>query len=449
MFGRNSLFGSFFGTGNDPRFRDPFEQVDNLMGTFFNDPFFRHLQPPAQLQAQQPYPAQQRPVLGSQGRTVEVGGREGLPPGGYPGHDPQPATHAAAGPTIHELDEDTHHQLAPHFGASQPDTVEEPEEEGEGEDDRGGPGGSQHQPQGQGSAFDAPLAQAPTPGGGQGAFAAVGGASFHRQADKVTVRTGGRGGMHFSRTQTTRMGPGGVGETQEEVHDGRTGHRSVTHTRRLGQKGRTARHVHDPSGQVHSQDYLHNIDEQEAGHFDDAWAQHAQRAGLQGASAQRLPAGAPMLGRAAPAGAVTMPQAPRQGLVIEEYESDDAGGASESGNREESGQLGVSGLEEREVSAGQQAHQWPGGNPRQAPRSATRARGKRERPQARSPRAGAASREGDNSPGRDLAQAALPEKRQRQEKGGQRQAAQLYFEDAEGVIHIDDGAEAAVVDAER
>ncbi|KXZ47279.1 hypothetical protein GPECTOR_36g130 [Gonium pectorale] len=95
----------------------------------------------------------------------------------------------------------------------------------------------------------------------------------------------GPGGMTYQASSTTRVGPGGVRETQAVVRDGRTGTESVTISRGLGDgRQRTLVRTRDVTGREEQLEDLQGITEHEAEVFDEHWRHHAERT-LPGGSA--------------------------------------------------------------------------------------------------------------------------------------------------------------------
>jgi hypothetical protein len=81
----------------------------------------------------------------------------------------------------------------------------------------------------------------------------------------------------YQETTTSRLGPGGVRETQRAVRDGRTGKESITLRRGLGERERTVTRTRDASGQETADDVLKGIAAEEAAAFDREWAERASK----------------------------------------------------------------------------------------------------------------------------------------------------------------------------
>jgi len=84
-------------------------------------------------------------------------------------------------------------------------------------------------------------------------------------------------GHVYSSTTTTRMGPGGVRETQSTVRDGHSGREEILISRGIGDRERTITRRRNASGQEEQIDTLQNIASEEAVNFDQEWMHHAER----------------------------------------------------------------------------------------------------------------------------------------------------------------------------
>lgn len=92
-----------------------------------------------------------------------------------------------------------------------------------------------------------------------------------------TVTHGGPSGITYSKSHTTRTGPGGVRESQSTVHDGRTGEKSMTISRALGDKERTVTRIRDATGQEKRDEILRGLNHEEAERFDSEWVSEAEQ----------------------------------------------------------------------------------------------------------------------------------------------------------------------------
>lgn len=238
MFPRGSLFSSVF--DNDPFFRDPFAQMNNMMRSMINDPFMGHMHT-------QMFPQtmiQQVP----------------LPP-----------------PVVEEVSED---HSGPQRAGSDP-IVEEPDE------DHAEAGHTARTPQPQQRPAAAPaqpqFPQFPTfsalPGMQSSAISTGGstGTFYSFSSSSTFTSSGGPNGITYSSTTTSRMGPGQVHEVQRVVRDGRTGQESVTISRGLQDKARTITRTRDASGAEMTQEQLRGLSEAEAAAFDQQWRSQAER----------------------------------------------------------------------------------------------------------------------------------------------------------------------------
>lgn len=103
-----------------------------------------------------------------------------------------------------------------------------------------------------------------------------GGTVFSFSSSSYTSSTA-PGGVTYTATSTTRMGPGGVRETHQTVRDGRTGQESITISRGLGEKERTVNRTRLADGREHTNDVLRGISAEEAARFDEHWRREAER----------------------------------------------------------------------------------------------------------------------------------------------------------------------------
>merc|ERR1711871_1171284 len=89
----------------------------------------------------------------------------------------------------------------------------------------------------------------------------------------------GGNGVTYSSSTTTRIGPGGVRETQSSVKDGRTGKESLTIDRSLGDRRRMiSKSRNSRTGEEQTTDNLYNLQAgAEADAFDDEWLAAAER----------------------------------------------------------------------------------------------------------------------------------------------------------------------------
>lgn len=88
------------------------------------------------------------------------------------------------------------------------------------------------------------------------------------------------GNITYSKTTTTRVGPNGVAETTEAVHDGRTGERRNRVARRLGDREHVVATTNTAHGYQEHRETLNNIrDEQERRQFEQEWQQRGSLLG--------------------------------------------------------------------------------------------------------------------------------------------------------------------------
>ncbi|EFJ50629.1 hypothetical protein VOLCADRAFT_116802 [Volvox carteri f. nagariensis] len=104
-----------------------------------------------------------------------------------------------------------------------------------------------------------------------------GGSSF--MLSSSSYGTMGPGGVTYQASRTTRVGPGGVRETQSVVRDGRSGTESVTISRGLGDgRQRTLVRTRDAiTGREEQLEDLQGLREHEAEVFDEQWRMQAER----------------------------------------------------------------------------------------------------------------------------------------------------------------------------
>lgn len=107
---------------------------------------------------------------------------------------------------------------------------------------------------------------------------AMGGASASSFSSSYSS-SGAGGQVTFSRMTTTRVGPNGVVETTESVHDGRTGQRRSRVARRLGDREHVVSMCRDTRGGVEErQEVLNNIrDDADRQRFEQEWSRTATR----------------------------------------------------------------------------------------------------------------------------------------------------------------------------
>eukprot|EP00741_Cyanophora_paradoxa_P017352 tig00020961_g16762.t1 len=241
--------------GSDPFFSNP------TAGPFGNDPFMNHF-------------------FGDRAESIlrDRSGARAQPP-------------ARTGPVIEEITEEEEEQHAasrrgrsgPQRGGAAP-RVQEPDDS-----DRGS-----------GSRARAAPAAASSPFG-----SLLGGTSSFSFSSSSSSFSGGPGTVYYSSTSTTRMGPGGVVETQTSVRDGTTGTERIVLERKLGDKGRRIVRERDATGREQTIDTLENVREDEISQFDEQWRTVAERAlpssTMARASAGRQQPQALEYGRAGPA----------------------------------------------------------------------------------------------------------------------------------------------------
>lgn len=106
-------------------------------------------------------------------------------------------------------------------------------------------------------------------------FPAIGGASSYSYSS-YSSSSGGH--VTYSRTTTTRVGPNGVAETTESVHDGRTGEQRSRVARRLGDREHVVSTARDTRGVQERQEVLNNIrDDADRQRFEQEWSRAAPR----------------------------------------------------------------------------------------------------------------------------------------------------------------------------
>ncbi len=196
---------------------------------------------------------------------------------------------ARSGPIIQELGEE---EDAYEYAAAQQPVVEEPDEHEE--DDQHEPEQQQQQQQQQ----QQPMYNHPQfPSLLHGMFPPFGGLPFGglpfgspymmpQLAPTTTAHpttasysfssysSSSNGNVTYSKTTTTRIGPSGVAETTEAVHDGRTGERRNRVARRLGDREHVVASTYTGNGYQEHQETLNNIrDEQERRQFEHEWTQ--------------------------------------------------------------------------------------------------------------------------------------------------------------------------------
>ncbi|GFR41807.1 hypothetical protein Agub_g2577 [Astrephomene gubernaculifera] len=269
MFGRGGPFGGMF--GGDPFMSDPFSQMDRMINSMFADPLF--------------------------GNPLGVGLR---PPGTH--IQQQSHQQRARQPVIEEVDDDgqpvraTANQDEPIV--EEPDDVPAAAKEGSPPQSRAAQRPRRHSP---------PRASSTHVQGSLDPFgqlfgaltggAAAGGGNSSFVFSSSSFSSLGPGGVSYQTTTSTRVGPGGVRETQSVVRDGRSGTEAVTISRGLGDgRQRTLVRTRDAiTGREEQVEDLQGITADEADVFDDQWRQHAERnlpgSGAFGAVAGRLGAG--------------------------------------------------------------------------------------------------------------------------------------------------------------
>jgi hypothetical protein len=94
-------------------------------------------------------------------------------------------------------------------------------------------------------------------------------------ASSTYIAHGGPGGPTYTRSTSSRYGPGGVAEHQEAVRN--PSEERMTIQRSLGGKGRTMTRSRSRRGEEQAHEELHNMSQEEAVSFDDEWRTHASR----------------------------------------------------------------------------------------------------------------------------------------------------------------------------
>lgn len=241
-------FGSAF--SQDPFLQDPFAQMNMMMNNMFNTAMFPgHAipYPPTHWQQQQRHQQQQ-------------------------GFEPSRA------PIIEEVHDEPVQHRRDHTDAV---IVEEPDDEDAGSDHRPANRPRRDSPPPRaGTAGRAPStsAQAQAQYGGMGApFGGLmpGATVYSYSSSSSFVSSGGPGGVTYSTSSTTRVGPGGVRETRATVEDGRTGTRKMTLARGLGDKERIMTRERDAHGRERAHDDLRGLQPEQAEAFDAQWQQQA------------------------------------------------------------------------------------------------------------------------------------------------------------------------------
>eukprot|EP00201_Polytomella_parva_P016172 CAMPEP_0175050940 /NCGR_PEP_ID=MMETSP0052_2-20121109/7523_1 /TAXON_ID=51329 ORGANISM="Polytomella parva, Strain SAG 63-3" /NCGR_SAMPLE_ID=MMETSP0052_2 /ASSEMBLY_ACC=CAM_ASM_000194 /LENGTH=338 /DNA_ID=CAMNT_0016315169 /DNA_START=155 /DNA_END=1171 /DNA_ORIENTATION=- len=87
----------------------------------------------------------------------------------------------------------------------------------------------------------------------------------------------GPNGQCYSKSTSTKVGPGGVRETQSCVRDGYTGHQEMCIQRGLGDRERTVTRRRDVRGREEQVENLKNLQADEGEAFEEEWLEHADR----------------------------------------------------------------------------------------------------------------------------------------------------------------------------
>jgi len=252
---RSLLDDPFFGGGGDP-----FQHMNNMMTSMFNDPFFSG--------------GMMGGMIGGMpgfGQQQQMGGMPGFSQQQFPSSSRQHHLPGRSdGVTIEEVNEEGNHPRHGRRSAQQEPVVEEPDD------------GHQHQRSGRRNESQVPSQRqrrrdtTDSRMGGMGiSNYTSGGPGSSFCYSSTSYSSGGPGGVAYSSSTTTRRGANGVSETHRQEFDGRTGEETIQIARGLGDRSRTITRKRDGSGHERVYDSLNNLSQDEASRFDQDWMSRA------------------------------------------------------------------------------------------------------------------------------------------------------------------------------